>query len=144
MPDEDYIVPIGVADVKRTGEDMALLTYGTMVHESLKAAEVLAEEDIDLEVIDLRTLLPLDRETILASVRRTSKVLIAHEANKTCGLGAELAAMINEEAFEHLDGPIVRVTGPDVPAIPFAPTLEAAFMPNAEKIANAARRLAAY
>ena len=115
-----------------------------MLHESLKAAETLADEGIEVEVIDLRTLLPLDKDTILASVCKTSKVLIAHEANKTGGLGAELAAIISEEAFEYLDGPITRLTGPDVPAMPFAPTLEAAFMPNAAKIAAAARELDAF
>lgn len=144
VPEEDYIVPIGQAAVKRAGQDLTLLTYGMMVHESLKAAEIVANEGIDIEVVDLRTLLPLDRATILASVRKTSKVLIVHEANKTGGLGAELAAIIAEEAFEYLDGPITRLTGPDVPAMPFAPTLEAAFMPNAAKIAEAARELYAY
>ena len=144
VPEADYIVPIGQAAIKRSGQDLTLLTYGMMVHESLKAAQVLAEENIDVEVIDLRTLLPLDQETILASVRKTGKVLIVHEANKSGGLGAELAAIITEEAFEYLDGPIIRLTGPDVPAMPFAPTLEAAFMPNAAKIADAARDLDAY
>ncbi|HBY93207.1 MAG: alpha-ketoacid dehydrogenase subunit beta [Ardenticatenaceae bacterium] len=144
VPVEDYIVPIGVADVKRRGEHLTFLTYGAMVHEALKAADRLAGEDIDVEVVDLRTLAPLDCEAILASVRRTGKVLIIHEANKTCGLGAELAALINEEAFEYLDAPIRRLTGPDVPAIPFASSLEAAFMPSAEKIVQVARRLAAY
>lgn len=144
VPDGDYLVPIGQAAVKRPGQDLTLLTYGTMVHESLKAAEALAGEDIEVEVVDLRTLLPLDRATILASARKTGKVLIVHEANKTGGLGAELAAIISEEAFEYLDGPITRLTGPDVPAMPFAPTLEAAFMPDAGKIAAAARELDAY
>lgn len=144
VPVEDYVVPIGVADVKRPGEHMTLLTYGMMLHESLKAAELLAQEDLDIEVVDLRTLAPLDRQTILASARKTGKVLIVHEANKTCGLGAELVALINEEAFDYLDAPVQRLAGPDVPAIPFASTLEAAFMPNAAKIAQAARRLAAY
>ncbi len=144
VPDDDYLVPIGVAEVKRVGQDMTLLTYGMMLHEALKAAQTVAAEGIDIEVIDLRTLLPLDKETILASVRKTSKVLIVHEANKTGGLGAELAAIISEEAFEYLDAPLTRLTGPDVPAMPFAPTLENAFMPNATKIAAAARELDAY
>jgi 2-oxoisovalerate dehydrogenase E1 component beta subunit len=144
VPDGDYTVPIGLAAVRRAGQDLTLLSYGAMVHESLQAAQTLAETGLELEVIDLRTLLPLDRKTILASVQKTGKVLIVHEANKTGGLGAELAAIISEEAFEFLDGPIVRLAGPDVPAIPFAPTLEAAFMPNATKIAVAARELVAY
>lgn len=144
VPEDDYLVPIGVAAIKRSGQDLTLLTYGTMVHESLTAAKLVAAEGIDLEVIDLRTLLPLDRDTILASVCKTGKVLIVHEANKTGGLGAELAAVISEAVFDYLDGPIMRVAGPDVPAMPFAPTLETAFMPNAAKIAAAARELDAY
>nr|BAL57586.1 transketolase domain protein [uncultured Chloroflexota bacterium] len=144
VPEEDYVVPIGQAAVRRSGQHLTLLTYGAMVHPSLKAAQMLAEEEIEVEVIDLRTLLPLDRQTILASVQKTGKVLIVHEANKTGGLGAELAALIVEEAFEYLDGPIVRLTGPDVPAMPFAPTLEAAFMPDVTKIVQAARQLDAY
>ncbi len=144
VPAEDYTVPIGVAEVKREGQDLTLLTYGMMVHESMKAAETLAEAGIEVEIVDLRTLLPLDKETILTSVQKTSKVLIVHEANKTGGLGAELAAIISEEAFEYLDGPLTRLTGPDVPAMPFAPTLEAEFMPNATKIIKAARELHTY
>lgn len=144
VPDTDYVVPIGPADVKRAGRHLSILTYGAMVHACLDAAEALADEGIEVEVVDLRTLLPFDRETILASARKTGKVLVVHEANKTGGFGAELMATVMEEAFDYLDGPIRRLTGPDVPAIPFAPTLEDAFMPDAEKIADAARRLAAY
>jgi len=144
VPDEDYTIPLGKAEVKREGKDITLLTYGLMVHESLKAAEDLAREDVSVEVIDLRTLLPYDKEAILNSVRKTGKVMIVHEDNKTGGIGAEMSAMITEEAFENLDGPIMRVTGPDIPAMPFSPPEEEFYMPNAEKIAVALRSLAAY
>jgi len=130
--------------VKREGADVTVVTYSQMVHRSLKAAEKLAEEGIDVEVIDLRTLSPLDKDTILTSVKKTGKVLIVHEDNLTGGLGGEIAAIISEQAFEYLDGPVVRVAGPDVPAMPFSHPLQDFFMPNTEKIAAAARRLAAY
>ncbi len=123
---------------------MTILTYGAMVHQSLKAAQILEEEDdLTVEVVDLRSLTPLDRETILESVRRTNKVLIVHEDTLTGGIGAELAAILAEDLFEYLDGPITRVAAPDV-AFPYAPPLEAAFLPNTEKIVAAARKLAAY
>lgn len=139
----DYTVPIGKADVKRRGEDMSIITYGAMVHQSLAAAEELAQEDIDIEVVDLRTILPLDREAVLKSVKKTSKVLIVTEDTLSFGVGAEVAAIIGQEAFEHLDGPVTRVAAPDTP-VPYAPSLEEAFLPNAAKIAAAARKLAAY
>jgi 2-oxoisovalerate dehydrogenase E1 component beta subunit len=144
VPDEDYIVPIGVADVKRPGEDMTLVTYGLMLHESLKAAESLAAEDISVEVIDLRSLSPLDKPSILESVKKTGKALIVHEDHLTGGLGGEIAAIIAQEAFEYLDGPVMRVAAPDVPAVPFSHPLQDFYMPNAAKIADATRRLAAY
>jgi 2-oxoisovalerate dehydrogenase E1 component beta subunit len=115
-----------------------------MVHQCLKAAQVLEEEDdLEIEIIDLRSLSPLDREAILASVKRTNKVLIVHEDTLTGGIGAELSALLAEDLFEYLDGPITRVAAPDV-AFPYAPPLEDAFLPNAEKILSAARKLAAY
>lgn len=144
VPEGDFIVPIGRADVKRAGADMTVLAYGLMLHESLRAADVLASEGVDVEVVDLRTLAPLDKETILTSVRKTGKVLIVHEDNKTGGLGGELAAIIAEEAFEWLDGPITRVCGPDVPAVPFSHPMQDFFMPDAARIAAAMRQLAAY
>lgn len=144
VPDEDYLVPIGQAAVARSGDDLTIITYGLMFHESLKAAEALAREGISAEVIDLRTLAPLDKSTILASVKKTGKVLIVYEDNLTGGLGAEVAAIIAQEAFEYLDGPITRVAGPDVPAMPFSHPMQDFFLPNAEKIAVAARKLAAY
>jgi 2-oxoisovalerate dehydrogenase E1 component beta subunit len=143
VPKADYTVPIGVADVKRHGDDITLVTYGAMVHESLAAAEELAQEGVDVEVVDLRSLKPLDQATVLASVRKTGKVAIAHEACRTCGVGAELAALVAGEAFEWLDGPLVRVTAPDTP-VPYSAPLEDAFRPNAVKIAAALRELAAY
>lgn len=144
LPSEDYIVPIGKAITRRQGEDMTILTYGAMVHQCLKVAQTLEEEDdLEVEVVDLRSLAPLDRETILNSVKHTNKVLIVHEDTLTGGIGAELAAILAENLFEYLDGPITRVAAPDAP-FPYAPTLEAAFLPNAEKILAAARKLAAY
>ncbi len=144
LPDDDYTVPLGKAVVRREGDDMTVLTYGAMVYQCLKAATVLEEEDdLEVEVVDLRSLTPLDRETIMASVKHTNKVLIVHEDALTGGIGAELAAILAEELFEYLDGPITRVAAPDAP-FPYAPPLEAAFLPNAEKILTAARKLAAY
>lgn len=144
VPEGDYRVEIGKAEVKRTGADLTVISYGLMLHYSLEAAETLAKEGIDAEVVDLRTLRPLDLDTILASVRKTSKVLIVHEANLTGGLGGEIAALIGQHAFEHLDAPISRVCGPDVPAMPYAKTLEDAFLPTPAKIADAMRTLAEY
>jgi len=144
LPAEDYIVPIGKATLRRAGENMTILTYGAMVHQSLKAAQTLAEEDdLSVEVLDLRSLVPLDREAIMESVKRTNKVLIVHEDTLTGGIGAELSAILAEDLFEYLDGPITRVAAPDVP-FPYAPPLEEAFLPNADKILVAARKLAAY
>jgi 2-oxoisovalerate dehydrogenase E1 component beta subunit len=115
-----------------------------MLHHSLEAAETLAREGVDAEVVDLRTLRPLDEELILASVRKTGKALIVHEDNLTGGLGGEIAALISERAFEHLDGPVTRLAGPDTPAMPYAASLETAFMPSPDSIAQAMRDLAAY
>jgi len=143
LPGRDYTVPIGKARVAREGTDLTIYTYGWMVEQSLLAAEQLAGEDTSIEVVDLRTVHPLDKETILRSIEKTSKALIVHEDTRTLGVGAEVAAILAEEAFDMLDGPIVRVTAPDTP-VPFSPPLEQAFLPNAEKIVAAARRLAAY
>ncbi len=143
VPQEEYEVPIGVADVKRRGKDITLIAYGAMVQESLAAAGEMAPQGIEVEVVDLRSLKPLDRETVLASARKTGKIAIAHEAYRTCGLGGELAAIISEDAFEWLDAPLVRITAPDTP-VPYSPSLEDAFRPNAGVIADALRDLAAY
>ena len=139
-----YTVPIGEAAVRREGDDISLFTYGLMSPYSLSAAEQVAAEGISVEVIDLRTLYPLDRETILRSARKTGKVLIVHEDNLTGGIGGEVSAIIAENAFEHLDAPIRRLASPDVPAVAFNEALEAAFMLNPDKIAVAIRDLAAY
>lgn len=144
LPADDYIVPLGKAVVRREGEDMTMLTYGAMVYQCMKAAAVLEQEDdLEAEVVDLRSLTPLDRDTIKESVKHTNKVLIVHEDTLTGGIGAELAAILAEDLFEYLDGPITRVAAPDAP-FPYAPPLEEAFLPNAEKIITAARKLAAY
>jgi len=145
VPDGDYTIPIGVADVKRQGSDVTLITYGLMLHYALEAATTVAEQDgVEVEVVDLRSLRPLDSETLLRSVRKTGKVLIVHEDNLTGGIGAEVSAIIAEHAFEHLDGPITRLAGPEVPAMPFASSLEHAFMPSPERIVARLRELAAY
>jgi 2-oxoisovalerate dehydrogenase E1 component beta subunit len=145
VPDRDYVVPIGKAEVRRKGDDITVISYGLALHYALSAAETIAKESgIEATVVDLRTLLPLDRETILEEAKRTGKILIAHEDNITGGVGAEVAATIAQEAFEYLDAPIMRVAGPDVPAVPYHPALEAWYMPSAEKLAAAMRELAAY
>jgi len=145
LPDEDYTIPIGKAEVKREGKDITLITYGMMLHHSLKAAETVeAEDGISVEVIDLRTISPLDKETVLSSVEKTGKALVVYEDNLTGGFGAEVAAIIAGEAFDSLDGPVTRVASPDVPIAPFAAVLEEYVLPNAEKIAKAVRELAAY
>ncbi len=143
LPAEDYTVPIGKAAVVRPGADLSIITYGAMVYVALEAAKTLQQEGISVEIVDLRTLLPLDEETVLASVRKTSKALLLHEDTLTGGLGGELAARISEKVFDYLDGPIVRVAAPDTP-VPFSPPLEEAFLPNAVKVAERARWLARY
>jgi 2-oxoisovalerate dehydrogenase E1 component beta subunit len=145
VPDEDYTLPIGVADVKREGSDITLVTYGMMVHHSLKAAEtVQAEDGLSVEVIDLRSVKPWDKERVLESVKKTGKALIVYEDNITGGFGAEVSATIAEDAFDYLDGPIMRIASPDVPIAPYAGVLEEYILPNPEKIAEGIRKLAAY
>ena len=143
LPTEEYTVPIGKAKVVREGTDLTIVTYGAMLWVALEAAATLAQEGASVEVVDLRTLLPLDRETVCASVRKTSKVLLLHEDTRTGGMAGELAASIGESVFEHLDAPIVRVTAPDTP-VPYSPPLEDAFLPNAEKVTEKARWLLRY
>ena len=144
VPDPLPPIPIGKAALRRTGTDVTVISYGLMLHESLAAADTLAAEGIDCHVLDLRTLAPLDQDAILDAARHTGKIVVVHEDHLTGGLGGEIAALIAAKAFEHLDGPIVRVAGPDVPAMGYHPNLESAFMPNADRIADAVRRLAAY
>jgi pyruvate/2-oxoglutarate/acetoin dehydrogenase E1 component len=143
LPSEEYTVPIGKAKVVREGRDLSIITYGAMVWTALEAAETLAAEGCSVEVLDLRTLVPLDRESVCASVRKTSKVLLLHEDTRTGGMAGELAATITENVFEYLDGPILRVTAPDTP-VPYSPPLEEAFLPNAEKVVEKARWLYRY
>jgi 2-oxoisovalerate dehydrogenase E1 component beta subunit len=130
--------------VRREGTDLTIITYGAMLYPCLEAAETLEKErGAKAEVIDLRSLLPLDRETIVTSARKTGKVMVVHEDTRTGGIAGEIAATINEEAFDHLDGPVLRVTAPDTP-VPYSAPLEDFFLPNAVKIAEAARKLVAY
>jgi pyruvate/2-oxoglutarate/acetoin dehydrogenase E1 component len=141
VPEGRYEVPLGKARVAREGTDLSVIAYGAMVGVALEATEDL--EGASVEVIDLRSLVPLDREAILASVRKTSKVVVLHEATRSCGVGAEVCALIAEEAFEDLDGPVVRVTAPDTP-IPFSPPLERAVLPQLDDVKEACRELLAY
>jgi 2-oxoisovalerate dehydrogenase E1 component beta subunit len=143
VPEGDDIVPIGPAAVRRQGRGATLVTYAAMLAPSLEAAERLAREGLETEVIDLRTLMPFDKDTIFASVEKTNRVLIVHEDVKTLGIGAELAAVIAEERFDFLDAPVMRLTYPDTHP-PFSQVLEAANLPNADSIATALRKLAAY
>ena len=143
LPTEEFTVPIGKAKVAREGTDLTIVTYGSMVWVALEAADKLAEEGASVEVIDLRTLLPLDRETVCESVKKTSKVLLVHEDTRTGGMAGELAATITESIWEYLDGPIFRVTAPDTP-IPYSPPLEDAFLPNSDKVVEKARELWRY
>ena len=143
VPEDDYTVPLGKAAVRREGRDIAVITYGAMVWTALEAAQELEKEGLSLEVVDLRTLLPYDEDTVLASVRKCSKVILLHEDTRTGSMAGELAALIAEKAFEDLDGPIVRVTAPDTP-VPYSPPLEEFFLPNAGKVVAAARALAEY
>ncbi|TMI78888.1 MAG: alpha-ketoacid dehydrogenase subunit beta [Bacillati bacterium ANGP1] len=144
VPDGDFTVPIGPSAVRRPGRDLSIFAYGLMLHESLGAAEQLAREGIEAEVVDVRTLRPLDTKTILESVARTSRALIVHEDNRFGGFGAEIAATIAEEGFKSLDAPPTRLGGPEVPAVPFSAPIEEWFMITADKIAAAARTLVAY
>lgn len=138
VPEGELLIPFGVADVKRSGSDLTLVATSRMVMFALDAAKKLAEEGIDVEVIDPRTLVPLDIDTILASVEKTGHLVIVHEACERCGVGAEIAAQVQEKAFDYLDAPIIRVANPNVP-IPFAKNLEAAAIPDEERIISAVK-----
>jgi 2-oxoisovalerate dehydrogenase E1 component beta subunit len=143
LPGENHLVPIGKAAVRRVGRDLTVISYGAMMLSCLDAAEALDREGVSAEVIDLRTLLPLDTEAIVASVRKTGKALVVHEDTKTGGIAGEITALLNEEAFDHLDGPVLRVTALDTP-VPYSPPLEKFFMPDVDKLLETARHLAAY
>lgn len=144
VPQEDYTVQIGSAEIVRGGRDISLFTYGMTVHHSLQAANEAAKEGIEVEIVDLRSLAPLDRKAILDSTKKTGKVIVAHEDTLTSGLGAEISAIVAEEGFEFLDGPISRVAAPDIPSFPYNQTLEQFCYPGSEKILQAVRKLAAY
>ena len=144
MPeDPDALVPIGSASVKREGTDVSVITYGAMVHKSLEAAENLAGRGISTEVVDLRTITPLDEETILGSVEKTSRALVVYESHRFLGVGAEVAATIAEKAFANLDAPVERLAPPNTP-VPFSPPLEDAYLPQVSDIEAAVQRLAAW
>jgi 2-oxoisovalerate dehydrogenase E1 component beta subunit len=143
LPEREYTVPLGKARVARKGGDLSIITYGAMVWTALEAAEALAGEGIDIEVLDLRTLAPLDRDAVCETARKTSKALLLHEDTQTGGLAGELAATLTERVWDYLDGPIVRVTAPDTP-VPFSAPLEEAFLPNVEKVIEKARWLYRY
>lgn len=144
VPNEDYMLPIGKANVKREGTDITVITYGLMVHYCLEAAEILAKEGISVHVLDLVTIRPLDIESIVEAARKTGKVLLVHEDNKVGGIGAEVSAIISEEALFDLDAPIMRLCGPEVPAMPYSPPLEKAYLLNPAKITEAMRKLAEF
>jgi 2-oxoisovalerate dehydrogenase E1 component beta subunit len=143
LPEGEFTEPLGKAAVRREGRDLTIISYAAVMYPALEAAEALAKEGIEAEVIDLRTLLPLDRETIINSVKKTNKLLIVHEDTRTGGIAGEIAALVCEGAFEDLDGPIARVTALDTPT-PYSPPLEEYFLPNASKIVAASRELARY
>jgi pyruvate/2-oxoglutarate/acetoin dehydrogenase E1 component len=143
LPSDDFVVPIGRANLRREGSDISIITYGAMVYTALDAAEQLAQEGIDVEVLDIRSLLPLDEEAILETAKKTSKIVVLHEATLTGGPGGEIVARIAERAFEYLDGPIVRIAPPDTP-VPYSPPLEEAFLPQVSDVVTKVRELAAY
>ena len=141
--DPDFLIPIGAADVKRPGTDVSVITYGAMVHKALEAAESLARRGISVEVVDLRTVYPFDEEAVLRSIEKTAHALVLYESYRFLGIGSEVAAMIAEKAFEHLDAPVIRLAPPNVP-VPFSPPLEDAFLPQVADIEAAVDRLSAW
>jgi 2-oxoisovalerate dehydrogenase E1 component beta subunit len=143
LPTEDYVVPLGKARKHREGKDISIITYGMMVHDSQKAAEQLAEEGVDVEIIDLRTLLPLDEDAVIESVKKTNRVLIVHEDTRTGGIAGEICMRISEKAFEWLDAPVLRVTAIDTP-VPYSPPLEDYYLPQVSDIVTACKYLAKY
>ncbi|HEX2445203.1 MAG TPA: alpha-ketoacid dehydrogenase subunit beta [Vicinamibacterales bacterium] len=143
VPEDDYVVPLGKAAMRREGKDLSIITFGAMVHTALDAAGRLAAEGVEAEVLDLRSLAPLDKEAVLSTVAKTSRVLLLHEATLTGGIGGELAAIIAEEAFEYLDAPIIRIASADTP-VPYSPPLEAAFLPGVDRVVTKAKELVGY
>jgi 2-oxoisovalerate dehydrogenase E1 component beta subunit len=136
-------VPLGKAAIRREGSDLSIITFGAMTHTALEAAATLSDAGVEAEVLDLRSLAPLDRDAILTTVSKTSRALLLYEATRTGGIGGELAAIIAEDAFEYLDAPVMRVASVDTP-VPYSPPLEAAFLPNADKVVAAAKKLVEY
>ena len=143
LPADDYIVEIGKARTAREGRDLSIITFGAMVLTALDAADELEKEGLDIEVVDLRTLAPLDKQAILATVKKTNRAIVLHEASRTGGIGGEIAATIAEEAFEWLDAPVLRVASIDTP-VPYSPPLEDYYLPQTKDVLDAARKLAAY
>jgi 2-oxoisovalerate dehydrogenase E1 component beta subunit len=144
-PDDDYTVPIGPVNISHEGDDVSVYAYGMMAHYTLEAAKIVKEQDgISAEVVDIRTILPVDRQGILNSFKKTGKALIVHEDNLTMGYGAEIAAILADEGFDYMDGPIRRHCGPDVPGVPFSHPIQEAFMPSPQSIADAIREIAEY
>ena len=144
IPEDDFTVPIGKAAVRKTGNDITIVSYGLMYHRAAEAVTALEKEGVSAELIDMRTLLPWDRETIFESVKKTSRVVLVQESSKTGGVMAEISASITEEVFDYLDAPVTRVCGLDVPAVPFAPPMEHFFLPNADKISRAVKKVLEY
>ncbi|WP_057913612.1 alpha-ketoacid dehydrogenase subunit beta [Peribacillus muralis] len=144
VPDDDYVLPIGKADIKRVGDDVTVITYGLCVHFALQAAEKLASDGISVHILDLRTVYPLDQEAIIEAAAKTGKVLLITEDNKEGSIISEVSAIIAENCLFDLDAPIMRLAGPDVPAMPYSPPLEKSFMVNPDKVEKALRDLAAY
>jgi 2-oxoisovalerate dehydrogenase E1 component beta subunit len=143
VPDERYLTPIGKARLHQEGEDITIVTWGAMVYTAAEAAQELAKKDVSVEIVDLRTIMPWDKQAVLESVRKTSKLLVLHEDTRTGGFGAEIAASVAEEAFEHLDAPVRRLAAPDSP-VPFSPPLEKAFIPQVANVVTALTELAEY
>jgi 2-oxoisovalerate dehydrogenase E1 component beta subunit len=141
--DPDLLVPLSSANVKREGDDVTIVTYGAMVHRALEAADALANAGVSVEVVDLRTVYPIDEETVLRSIEKTSRAVVLSESYRFVGIGAEVASTIAEKAFEHLDAPVVRLSPPNVP-VPFSPTLEDAFLPSVEDIVGEVQKLSAW
>jgi 2-oxoisovalerate dehydrogenase E1 component beta subunit len=141
--DPEHLIPLGSANVRREGTDISVITYGAMVHKSLEAADNLAARGVSAEIVDLRSIVPLDEETVLASIAKTSRALVVYESQRFLGVGAEVAAMIAERAFEHLDAPVERLAPPNTP-VPFSPPLEDAYLPQVTDIEAAIRRVSAW
>lgn len=143
VPEDDYIVPIGKARIAREGKDVSVVTYGAMVYTAIDAAQALSEKGISCEIVDLRTILPLDKKSILDTVKKTNKVVVLHEQTKTGGVGAEVSALLGEYCFEYLDGPIVRIAAPDTP-VPYSPSMEESFIPQTKDVISAVEKLLRY